>query len=345
VATARTDMDRIAARYRALLEPAGPGRDVAYARDAHVRAHAPDAHAFLPGTWFMAGHHHGGESVGRMWEAVRVIWPQGTRLVRTHLFVGEDTIAIEWWSRNRVWNGNECSNSGVGRLRFRGEAVVDHHEITDSEYFEEVHGDWRRHLGPALGHHLPRWHDTRPPFYPDPARNDWALEHSPSDGRAQAPAAVRGRLETAIGWWGASRADDALFTDDVDVFFQGRLWPLGGHHRGRAALERVRAVERRLWPGRARIVQANFWADESRVLIEWFREARTWRGQDFREGGFTVWEWRGDRVAATRTYVDTSLHAELLCGWRDVVGASLGATLPNWTEPPRPRYPRPDEHE
>jgi hypothetical protein len=50
--------------------------------------------------------------------------------------------------------------------------------------------DWRRHLRPALGRHLPRWHDTRPPFYPDPARNDWALEHSPTDGRAQAPAAM-----------------------------------------------------------------------------------------------------------------------------------------------------------
>lgn len=49
MATVPPDMDRLAARYRALLEPAGPGRDVAYARDAHVRAHAPDAHAFLPG--------------------------------------------------------------------------------------------------------------------------------------------------------------------------------------------------------------------------------------------------------------------------------------------------------
>ena len=339
-------MERLIRHYRAIMEPEGAGRDVAYQRDEHVGRQAADGHAFLPGTWFMAGHHHGGESVGKMWEAVREIWPEGTRLLRNHFFVGEDTIAIEWWSRNRVWNGNHCQNSGVGRLRFRGEEVIDHHEITDSEYFEEAHGAWRDHLDPELGRHLPRWHDRKPPFYPDPANNDWALDHSPTDGRAQAPAAMRERLERTLAWWAAPRAGaDDPFADTVDVFFQGRLWPLGGHHRGRAALERLREVVAVIWPEPPRMVRTNGWADESRVLVEWFRESRSFAGQDFRDGCFTVWDWDGDRVTAVRSYVDTSLHAELLAGWRDRVGERLGAALPNWPEPPEPRYPDTEAHE
>jgi len=341
-----TDMARLIERYRALLEPEGAGRDVPYGRDDHVQRHAHDAHAFLPGTWFMAGHHHGGESVQKMWQAVRKMWPHGTRLFKNHFFVGEDTIAVEWWSRNRMWNGNDCRNSGVGRMRFRGEQVIDHHEITDSEYFEEVHGEWRDFLDPDLGRTLPRYSERSRPFYPDPAKNEWALEHSPTDGRQQAPEGMQDRLARAIEWWQSPPGtDDSLFCDDVDVFFQGRVWPLGGHHRGRESLERLREIERILWPGPQRLVKTNFWADESHTLVEWFREARTWKGQEFREAGFTVWDWRGEQVEAVRSYVDTSLHAELSTGWREQLGERLGSHLPNWPDPPDPRYPKTDEHE
>lgn len=350
--TPPTDMSKLIAHYRALLEPAGSGRDVAYRRDEHIAQHADDAHAFLPGTWFMAGHHHGGESVRKMWETVRLMWPEGTRLFRNHFFVGEDTIAVEWWSRNRMWNGNACCNSGVGRMRFRGEEVIDHYEITDSEYFEEVHGDWRGFLDPDLGQHLPLYGQRDRPFYPDPDQNDWALDHSPTDGQKQAPEAMQERLARAIKCWNAPNrgdtslfSDESLFSDDVDVFFQGRLWPLGGHHRGRAALERLREVADAIWPGSRRIVKTNFWADESRVLVEWFREAHTFKGQPFRDGGFTVWDWSGDRVSAVRSYVDTSLHAELLTGWREHLGEHLGSALPNWPVPSEPRYPETDAHE
>jgi len=341
-----THMEQVATRYRKLLEPDGAGGDVAYRRDDHIRQHAEDAHAFLPGTWFMAGHHHGGQSVQKMWEAVGRMWPNGTRLFRNHFFVGEDTLAVEWWSRNRMWNGTECRNSGVGRMRFREGLVIDHHEITDSEYFEEVHGPWRDFLAPELGRHLPRWAASAPPWYPDPANNDWAHDHSPTDGRAQAPEAMRERLSRAIEWWQSPRdADNALFDDDVDVFFQGRLWPLGGRHRGRAGLERVREVAAALWAGPQQVVKANFWTDETRILIEWFRKAQTWKGQDFREGGFTVWDWPGERVEAVRTYVDTSMQAELLTGWRAHLGEARGSALPNWPEAGTPRYPTSDAHE
>jgi len=358
------------ARIRALMEPAGAGRDVAYGRDAHARRYADDAHVFFPGTWFMAGHHRGRIEVDKMWEAVRVIWPQGTRLFRNHFFVGEDTIAIEWWSRNVVWNGVHAQNSGVGRLRFRGDQVIDHHEITDSEYFEEIHGDWRSHLDPDLGRHLPKYSLRGRPHYPEDQPNEWAHDDSPTDGRNCAPAESQANLAVAIEWWegrsgsggpsgsagghdttpGTSRLKPDLdvdlqpFSADVDVFFQGRVWPLGGHHRGRAALERLCAVSRRLWP-ESRIVKANFWAAENRVLIEWFREARTWTGRACREGAFTVWEFDQGKVSAVRTYVDTSYWAEVLEGWRAVVGRELGAALPNWPEPGNPRHPQPERHE
>ena len=42
---------------------------------------APDSHAFLPGTWFMGGHHNGEEAVRKMWETASIIWPgHGTTL-------------------------------------------------------------------------------------------------------------------------------------------------------------------------------------------------------------------------------------------------------------------------
>jgi ketosteroid isomerase-like protein len=340
-----TDIQAMLARYRALLEPEGPGRDTAYGREAHAARYADDSHAFLPGTWFMAGHHDGRIEIDRMWEAVRRIWPRGTRLFRNHFFVGEDTLAIEWWSRNQVWNGVQAQNSGVGRLRFRGDEVIDHHEITDSEYFGEVHGDWRGQLGPELGRFLPRYAQRRPPFYADPAKNDWALEWSPTDGRDRVPDGMRANFEAARAWWESTGdSSSAIFADDVRVFLQGRLWPLGGHHRGRAQLERLFEVSRRLWP-RSRFARTNFWADPERVLVEWFREMETWRGQACREGGFTVWTFRGARVVDVRTYVDTSFHAEVLADWRDAVGEPLGRELPNWKEPGTPRYPRPEEHE
>jgi ketosteroid isomerase-like protein len=340
------DIDEIVATFRSVLEPAGPGGDVAFQRKHLTRRYANDAHVFFPGVWFMGGHHNGAESIAKLWEAAGLIWPGGTRLFRNHFFVGEDTFVGEWWSRNSLWNGSPCCNSGVGRLSFRGKETIDHHEITDSEYFQEVHRGWREFLGPELGRHLPRWHDRERPFYPDPRNNDWACEHATSDGRERAPAAMRERLARAIEWWSDPRkADHGLFDDGVDVFFQGRLWPLGGHHRGRQGLARVRELAEALWPGPQRVVKTCFWADETRTLVEWFREAETWKGQAFREGGFTVWDWRGDRVEAVRSYVDTGLHAELLEGWREQLGAGLGSALPNWPEPPERRYPQTDAHE
>lgn len=308
----------------------------------------PDSHAFLPGPWFMGGHHNGEEAVRKMWEAAFIVWPgQGTTLFRRYDFVGEDTILGNWWSRNRIWNGNPCQNSGVGRLRFRGDHIIDHHEITDSEYFEEVHAGWQDQISPELGRHLPRWSDRKPPYYPDPENNDWNLDHSPTDGRDQAPPKMRERLARAIEWWREPRSADAsLFDESVDIFFQGRIWPLGGHHRGRAGLERVREVTGEIWPGPLEMVRTNFWAnDDERIAIEWFRKARTWKGQAFREGGFTVWDWQGDRVTAVRTYLDTSLHAELTRGWRQKLDPRLGRDLPSWSEPPGVRYPKTDDHE
>ena len=121
-------MQSVLERYRAMLEPKGSGGDTAYERGAHSARYADDAHALLPGTWFMSGHHQGRQEIDALWEAVRRMWPKGTRLFRNHFFVGEDTIAVEWWSRNEIWNGVQAQNSGVGRLRFRGE-----HEQLHSE--------------------------------------------------------------------------------------------------------------------------------------------------------------------------------------------------------------------
>ena len=69
------------------------------------------------------------------------------------------------------------------------------------------------------------------------------------------------------------------------------------------------------------------------------------KGQAFREGGFTVWDWQGDRVTAVRSYVDTSLHAELTQGWRETLDPRIGRDLPTWEAPPRVRFPKTDDHE
>jgi ketosteroid isomerase-like protein len=349
-----TDMGKVAKEFKGGFDSekaAGKShttRDEPVNRGQIVERLAPDSHAFLPGPWFMGGHHHGEEAVKKMWETAYIIWPgSGTTLFRHYRFVGEDTILGEWWSRNHVWNGNPCQNSGVGRLRFRGDRLINHHEITDSEYFEEVHNGWQDQVPPELGKHLPRWHDRKPPYYPDPANNDWNFDHSPTDGRNQAPASMRERLARAIEWWRDPRSgDDNIFAENVDIFFQGKQWPLGGHHYGQAGLARLREVMGVLWPGPDRVVRTNFWAnDDERIAVEWFRTAKTWNGQEFREGGYTVWDWKGDRVAAVRTYLDTSLHAQLTQGWREKVDARIGIGLPNWKEPPQIRYPITNAHE
>lgn len=338
-------MKDVVARYRAMLEPDGPETEATYERSPHSKRYADDSHALLPGTWFMAGHHTGREEIDRLWEAVRIVWPHGTRLFRNHFFVGEDTIAVEWWSRNTVWNGVEAQNSGVGRLRFHGDQVIDHYEITDSEYFEEIHGDWRDAVGTEIGPWLPRWAQREPPYYPDLAENDWALEHSPTDGSGQVPESLSEPFARTKEWWCNGQRDDlAPFAEDVDVFFQGRIWPLGGHHRGRRAMDRLLAVEDRLWKDVA-WPRINFWAGDERVLVEWFRKRTLFDGRECRDGGFTVWHWQNDQVVSVRNYIDTSLHAEVLSGWRDLVGEKLGAALPNWAPPSSPRYPNPGEHE
>ena len=337
-------MQSVLERYRAMLEPKGSGGDTAYERGAHSARYADDAHALLPGTWFMSGHHQGREEIDALWEAVRRMWPKGTRLFRNHFFVGEDTIAVEWWSRNEIWNGVQAQNSGVGRLRFRGEQVIDHHEVTDSEYFEEIHGDWRGAVGPEIGAHLPLWSRRTPPFYPDPAQNDWALDHSPTDGSAQVPEALQDVLRRTRTWWENPDCEAPPFANDVEIFFQGRLWPLGGRHRGRAGWQRVREVANRLWSD-VHFPRLNFWAGDDRVLVEWFCERTLFDGRRCRDGGFSVWHWQDDAVVSVRNYVDTSLYAEVLTGWRDVVGEALGRELPNWEAPGTPRYPNPSGHE
>jgi len=344
-ALAMNDMDALVAEYRALMRPQGPDREALYERKAHTRRYADDSHVLFPGHWALGGHHRGRLEVDKMWEAVRILWPEGTRLLRSHFFVGEDTIAIEWWSRNAVWNGAQAQNSGVGRLRFRDGEVIDHHEITDTEYFDEIHGDWRSAMGPELGRYLPSFTPAHPPFYPDPAKNDWALDDSPTDGRNCAPQDLRAHLTRVQDWMeDPAQRDSEIFSDDVLIFFQGRLWPLGGEHRGRRSLQTLAAVAQRVWPNGQRVVRANYWAAEDRVLVEWFVEYQTWRGQACREGGFSVWHFEGERVTSVHTYVDTSFHTEVLGGWQDVVGAELGGGLPCWVIPPVPRYPRPSEH-
>ena len=47
------------ASLRTLWEPGGTGAGVQYSRDRFTDLFADDAHAFIPGTWFLAGHHHG----------------------------------------------------------------------------------------------------------------------------------------------------------------------------------------------------------------------------------------------------------------------------------------------
>jgi hypothetical protein len=58
-----------------------------------------------------------------------------------------------------------------------------------------------------------------------------------------------------------------------------------------------------------------------------------------------VWKFEGERVAEWRNYVDTSFYAEVLDGWREILGAKLGQHLPNWVPPAGSRHPDPMVHE
>jgi ketosteroid isomerase-like protein len=338
-------MEALLPAYRQLWEPAGAGGN-AQRTDRYGDWYADEIHSFLPGTWVIAGHHHGKDAILKLLEAVRRVWTVRSVFHHNQYWLGESSICTEWFSTNGVWNGRRCRNSGLTRHTFAGERAIEWQEYTDSEFFEEAHAGWREVVGPELGRHLSRYARTGPPWYPDPAQNEWPLETSLSDGRSAAPAPMRDALEAAAHWWQAPlRRGSELFSDDVQAHWQGRSWPLGGLHRGRAALENVLEVAQRLWPDPLETVKTELWANRDSVLIHWFARGATWKGQPCRDSGWAVWRFRGGKVAEWRNYVDTSFQAELTGGWRERVGPALGSGLPNWPVPERPFYPDPMSHE
>ncbi len=340
-----TRMQHLLPAYKALWEPAGSGSN-AQRSDAYGDWYAEGIHSFLPGTWVISGHHRGHAEILKLFEAVRRVWTVRSVFHHNNYWLGEDTICTEWFSTNGVWTGQQCRNSGLTRHTFVGEHAIEWQEYTDSEFFEELHAGWRDVVGPELGAHLSRYDRSGPPWYPDPARNEWPLETSLSDGLSCAPPGMGDRLDAAIEFWSAPRSGSLdLFSDDVDVHFQGRFWPLGGRHRGRECVERLFEVARRIWPDPSEIVKTEFWANEDSVLIHWFTRNETWKGQPCRDSGWAVWRFDGDRVSEWRNYVDTSFYAEVLDGWREAVGPELGESLPNWPLPGDTKYPDPMAHE
>lgn len=339
-----TRMRQLLPAYQQLWEPGGAGQNT-QRTDRYGDWYADEIHSFLPGTWVIAGHHRGKHVILKLLEAVRKVWTVRSVFHHNNYWLGEDTICTEWFSANGVWNGRRCRNSGLTRHTFASDAVVEWQEYTDSEFFEEAHAGWREVVGPELGRHLSRYARSGPPWYPDPAQNEWPLETSRSDGRSCAPE-MKENLAAASEWWQAPRSGGTgLFADDVRVHWQGRSWPLGGAHQGRAALERVLEVARRVWPRPPEIVKTELWANRDSVLVHWFVRSETWKGQPLRDSGWAVWKFREGRVVEWRNYVDTSLHAEGTIGWREAVGPELGKPLPNWPVPERPFYPDPLAHE
>ena len=340
-----TQMQALLPAYKQLWEPAARGSG-AQRSDAYGDWYAPQIHSFLPGTWVISGHHQGLEEINKLLEAVRQIWTVRSIFHNNNYWIGEDTICTEWFSTNEVWTGQRCRNSGLTRQTFVDDQVIEWQEYTDSEFFEEMHAGWREVVGAELGSHLSRYGRSGPLWYPDPSQNEWPLETSLSDGRDCAPPEMRDRLAAAIAFWEAPRSGSRdLFADNVDVQFQGRSWPLGGHHLGREGVERLFEVAGRIWPQPSEIVKSEFWANEDSVLIHWFTRNETWKGQACRNSGWAVWKFEGERVAEWRNYVDTSFYAEVLDGWREILGAKLGQHLPNWVPPAGSRHPDPMVHE
>ena len=331
--------------YKTLWEPSGRGAGV-QRTELFGDMYADAIHSFLPGTWVISGHHHGRDTILKLLEAVRKVWTQRSVFHDNQYWVGEDTICTEWFSTNGTWNGLQCRNSGLTRHAFHNGKVAEWQEYTDSEFFEEVHAGWRTIVGAELGRWLSRYERDGPPWYPNPAENEWPLDTSLTDGKACAPTHMRENLAAAVEWWQAPRGQShALFADDVHVRFQGRLWPLGGDHRGRAALERLFETARKVWPEASEIVKTELWANDDSVLVHWFTRNRTWNGQPCRNSGWAVWRFAGGKVVAWRNYVDTSFYAEVLDGWREAVGEAIGSRLPNWPQPGERRYPDPMAHQ
>jgi ketosteroid isomerase-like protein len=337
-------MHELLPRYKLLWEPAGTGRN-AQRTEAYGDWYAESIHSFLPGTWVIAGHHYGRPNILKLLAAVKKVWTERSVFHNNNYWVGTDTICTEWFSTNGVWNGRRCRNSGLTRQTFAGGKVTEWQEYTDSEFFDEVHAGWRDAVGAELGAHLAKY-AQRARWYSDPAQNEWDLDTSTSDGRDCAPEAMRANLGAAMRWWADPRQGmPELFAEDIRMRVQGRLWPLGGEHRGRAALERVFAAARAIWPRPAEIVKTELWANDDSVLIHWFTRSRTWNGQDCRASGWSVWKFRAEQVVEWRNYLNTSFYAEVHRGWREALGPELGAQLPNWVEPRSPRYPDPMQHE
>jgi ketosteroid isomerase-like protein len=337
-------METLFPAYQRLWEPAGAGSN-AQRTDRYGDWYAEEIHSFLPGTWVISGHHSGRDTILKLLEAVRRVWTVRSVFHHNNYWLGERSICTEWFSTNGVWNGRRCRNSGLTRHTFSGEKAIEWQEYTDSEFFEEVHEGWRDAVGPELGRHLSRYARSGPPWYPDPAENEWPLETSLSDGQSCAPPPMRENLAAALEWWRAPRAAwSPLFSDDLRAHWQGRSWPLGGEHRGRAALEHAFEVAQRIWPRAPEIAKTEAWANRDSVLVHWFARGETWDERPLRCSGWAVWRFGGDRVVEWRNYLDTSFQAEVTRGWREVVGPALGKVLPSWPVPERPFYPDPMAH-
>ena len=348
------DMEANLLRVRAVFHPEGPGRDVPHRSSGEL--FSDDIHVYFQGrSWALGGHHYGREGLERFRAGCRKIWPEPSRFGDNRYWLCGDTVAIEWFSTNETWKARPNRNSGVSFWKFRDDQVVDWREYTDTEFFASEHAGWREQFGEEFGKALPNWPKPAMPMYSRAEDHEWSFDTADVEGEPIAPPGMKASLETMRGIFDPALRDPgrprkpsnrATFTDDIRISFQGRDWGLGGHHHGREGLNRFMDGCRKLWgPTPSEFVKTSFFVGEDSIVMEWHTRGVNHRGQPLRNSGVTIWNWRADQVYRWREYTDTEYLAEVMRGWRQVMGEEFGGGLPNWPEPGDPKYPDPHSHE
>lgn len=106
--------------------------------------------------WPLGGTFVGKEGLMAFLGAIKVCY-QPVHFKKALFALGEDHIALEWFSEVTNWKGESAENRGSTIFEYRGDQIVAWREYTDTEFKSEFLAGWQDVVDPDIGRQLPNW--------------------------------------------------------------------------------------------------------------------------------------------------------------------------------------------